>query len=180
MTESNGTSVDILTDFGVLGMVVSGGIGTVVIGYFLVSLVLHIIRRQSQSNPIILWWAVACLTLSFLFCIGGLLWRTNVIFLINFASSSFACRLSYCTQYFFYGVSKAALYVLLTYRVEKVFDGTIYAVNSKLYCWLRIAVWIATLGFSGMILGCMPLTAGGTPHLNIYLCFGNVEGMHVV
>ena len=171
----------IVTDSGVLGMIITGGIGVVIIGYFLVTLLWQIKNgsntpRQS-TNKFILWWAVGCLTLSFLFCLGSLLWRTNAIFSnINFTSNNVICRMTYCAQYFFYGTSKAALYVLLTYRIEKVFNGSMYAVNNKVYSCLRIIVCVTTIIFSAMVLGWMPLTATNTPDLDIFLCYGSLEG----
>ena len=177
----------IATDSGVLGMVISGGIGVVIIGYFLVNLLWQIKSTydpnssRKTTNKIILWWAAACLTLSFLFCLGALLWRTNVIFSnINFTSNNVICRLTYCVQYTIYGTSKAVLYVLLTYRIEKVFDGSMYAVNNTLYSCLRIIVCLTTIIFSSMILFWMPLTASDTPVLNISLCYGSLDGMFLL
>ena len=166
--------VEIVPDYVVIGMVGTGGFGSVLLFILLIHFLVASRKLKKKINVHIKYSALFSLFSSWVFCLGAALWRTNIIFDLNFNSTSdAACRVGFGVQFAFYALSKIFLYLLFTFRLEIVFKESIYKMNSKalwicrtVCCTLSIACIIGVIGF-------LPKIIVKTKDKNILLCTGD-------
>lgn len=156
-----------------VGMALSGGVGSFILFFCLIHFLVASKKKKNMSRRIFL--SASCsLFSSFIFCLGAALWRTDILFDINFESNnSFACHAGFGVQYGFYSLSKICLYLLFTFRIEKVFEDSAYRMNHRALVLCRLLFLIVSMVIIFGVIGFLPKIQVETKNDHILLCTGD-------
>ena len=164
--------IETFPDYLVIGMVVTGGLGGIILFVLLVHFV--VASKRKKITPHVRYCALSSLFCSCMFCLGAFLWRTNIIFDLNFnPATSITCDLIFGIQFGFHSLSKVFMYILFTFRLEKVFKGSVYAMNSQILFIGRAIFVIIPIVFNIGAIGLLDKFEAQTKHNNISLCTAN-------
>lgn len=163
---------EIVSDTVVIGLVGTGACGSIILFILLVHFVVATTRKKIEYR--IKYCALLSLVCSLMFCLGAALWRTNIIFDLNFNSpNGGACTIGFGVHFAFYALSKIFLYLLFTFRIETVFQASAYKMNSTaLFICRAILTTLALLFIIGVV-GYLPKIEARTRNGNILLCTGD-------
>ena len=114
------------------------------------------------------WPTVVSLSSALLYCFCNGLIRTNLLF-PNESYTLTQCQISFSISYVFYQLSKFAMYILFTYRIQIVFDESSHAVSIKFLSLMRYAMTLLAAIFC-VLLFLVNKTKLTTPKLKLSLC----------
>ena len=162
-------SVVEVEDFGVLGLITSGAFGSILLGACLVHFIVKTKKKVVGEQIFVS--SILSMLFSFLYCLGAVLWRTDLIFNIDFNSDNFfTCDILWYIQSTLYGFSKILLYTFLTYRLETVFEHSLHKMNKTVSILFRIIFILLIISYLILSLLVLPRVEAITKTTNISLC----------
>ncbi|ETO33710.1 hypothetical protein RFI_03394 [Reticulomyxa filosa] len=111
-------------------------------------------------------------------CLGAWVWRTDLIFPMS--KPKYMCRLGYDVYFTAYGMSKMLVYLLLAYRLEKVFEESAYAVSKVFLLCFRSYIVIAYLILQIVYLVSAKVTIYSSKTYHIRFCMTHVSTTNYV
>eukprot|EP01083_Nonionella_stella_P290435 988231_1 len=160
----------IVSDWEIIGFVVSGHLSYVVVTACLIYFIKNIRNREHVPNSL-RYVTIFTFILSALYAFMIGYSRTNLIFAhLDLIANHLSCTIPVLLSYLFYAGSKISMYAFFTYQIEFVFRSSIYGVSPRLMYVARLSCGITSILL--FILMCFELETQGirTPHYNLTSC----------
>lgn len=156
-----------LSDWEIIGFYVSAYSGCIIIATLLLNFIKNTLNDSSIHNEV-KWPTIISLSTAFLYCFCNGFIRTNLLF-SDESFSLLQCKISFSISYVFYQLSKFAMYILFTYRIQIVFGDSPYRVSSKMLNIMRYFMIFLAAIFC-VLLFLVNKTKLTTPKYKLSLC----------